>query len=164
MLMSILSRTKHTVTSSRPEPKLRVAHYAPWHDTKAALETALAHTVDPSSDTPLNRALSAAIIVNPRSALHHLEDKDLGLHASTWHQGSSYYVAITGEPEAVIARSDLTDTERERAILKSRQLASSAHLVIAVAELHAPQPMKSLAAINRLSFLGFVSFEDTRLY
>lgn len=157
--MAIFSRRKQT-TPSR-QPKLRVHQLWPWNGDKAAMETTLAHAVDPTATTPADQALFEAVPANPRRALHYLHDDKQPISGNVWHQGSEYYLAVIGQPEAVIARSDLTDTERERATLKSRQLATSAGTVIAIAERTLSHPIENLTSANALTFVGLVALEET---
>lgn len=161
--MAIFSR--HHQTSATLKPALRLGQYLPWHGDTTKIETVVAHAVDPSATAPVERGLYESVAANQRPALHYLHDEKLGISGNVWHQGREHYLAVIGSPEIIIARSDLTDTERERATLESRRLGRDARSVMAVAELTLSRPVTSLAEDtgHALSFIGFVTVIDSSL-
>ncbi len=90
-------------------------------------------------------------------------DPNIALSGNIWHSGNEFELAVKGAPEAVLARSDLTDTEREHAMLRLNRIAAEGYHVFAVGYKKIPQALRSLNDLresNSLEFAGFVAMID----
>jgi Ca2+-transporting ATPase len=90
-------------------------------------------------------------------------DQKTAMSGNLWHHGSNYELAIKGAPEQVIARSDLTENEREEAEKILHQLTSEGNRVIAVAHLTLHKKINDFDDLKRsdkLTFDGFVAVAD----
>lgn len=92
-------------------------------------------------------------------------DTALALSGALWHAGRDYTLYLKGAPEHILARSDLTENERESVMHEVRSMAARGLRVIACAHttlshelptLHELSPRKSL-----LVFDGLVGVADT---
>ena len=87
----------------------------------------------------------------------------VSMSGNLWHHGSGFELAIKGAPEHVLAKCDLTESEREDAETVLRQLTSQGYRVIAVAHQYLKKPLAKLDDIkskHALEFAGFVSVAD----
>lgn len=90
-------------------------------------------------------------------------DQSVAMSGNLWHSGSTYLLAIKGAPEHVLARSELTEGEHEKASAQLHRLTSSGFRVIAVAHLELSKPINGfddLPAKSRLLFDGFIAVAD----
>ena len=71
-------------------------------------------------------------------------DTSQGFGYATWHHGSELLTICYGQPDVLIAKADLTDTERESLLLKARQRITAGSQVLAIAHIStAIQPSES---------------------
>jgi len=90
-------------------------------------------------------------------------DQSVAMSGNLWHHGSSYELIVKGAPEHVLARSDLTENEREEAEKRLHQLTGDGNRVIAIAHDSMPSKINSfneLSRSNKLVFDGFVAVAD----
>lgn len=90
-------------------------------------------------------------------------DTSLAMSGNLWHHGSNYELAVKGAPEAILARSSLTESEREEAEKQLNKMTSEGYRVIAVAHRKLPTAIKKLQDLTErdvLSFAGFVAVAD----
>ncbi len=108
-------------------------------EAKASLAEIAVQAVDPAAGDPLDAALAAfaegkGYRASPYQPCHSLPfDQATGMSGNLWHRGSEYLLAAKGAPEWVLERSDLTESERERADMQARKLAAKGYRVIALA-------------------------------
>lgn len=126
------------------------------------------HTADKTHD-PLDTALhDFALEHMPTKAIHVPMlsmpfDQATAMSGNIWHRGEEYDLIVKGAPEQVIARSSLTDNEREKVTNQLHKLTSDGHRVIGLAHAPLKKPIKSLAEIthkHNLEFAGFVAVAD----
>lgn len=89
---------------------------------------------------------------------------DHSMSGNLWHHGSIYQLTLKGAPEAILARSILTEEEREEAEHALQQLTSQGYRVIALGTADLKKPIDTLNEIpskTRLDFIGFVAVADT---
>ncbi len=90
-------------------------------------------------------------------------DTALAMSGNLWHHGEKYELALKGSPEAILHRSDLTESEREEAEAKLSTMTSEGYRVIAVGYRKMPSTLKKLADLkekDKLEFAGFVAVAD----
>ena len=90
-------------------------------------------------------------------------DQKVVMSGNIWHDGAKYSLAIKGAPEHVIAKSDLTENEREEAHATLHKLTSNGYRVIAIAHVDLTKPIEALTdlpAKATLSFDGFLAVAD----
>jgi Ca2+-transporting ATPase len=118
---------------------------------------------------PLDTALAEYTAAKHVATSHHEPvitfpfDQSVAMSGNLWHHGSSYELIIKGAPEHVLARSDLTENEREEAEKVLHQLTSDGNRVIAIAHNSMPHKIESfheLSRSNKLVFDGFVAVAD----
>lgn len=118
---------------------------------------------------PLDAALHEYATVKNTASSKHAPvltlsfDQESAMSGNLWHHGHSYELAIKGAPEHVLARSDLTENEREAAEKALHQLTSDGNRVIAVAHLALHRKInefKDLKRSDKLVFDGFVAIAD----
>ncbi len=78
-----------------------------------------------------------------------------------WNSQDGVEIAVSGAPEAVLQRCQLTDVEHDRALQQLSELTSRGARVIGFAHRHAPtEPATRDQAEAELDFLGYAAFED----
>lgn len=90
-------------------------------------------------------------------------DQATAMSGNIWHNGAKYILAVKGAPEHVIAKSDLTENEREETQTILHQLTSKGYRVIAIAHCELTQHVAALSKIPpkaKLSFDGFLAVAD----
>lgn len=90
-------------------------------------------------------------------------DSAVAMSGNLWHHGKEYELAVKGSPEAILLRSDLTESEKEEAEKVLHAMTSDGFRVIAVAHCvldKAPKKLHDLSAKNKLEFAGFVAIAD----
>lgn len=90
-------------------------------------------------------------------------DTSLAMSGNIWHYGGEYELALKGAPEAILSRSELTESEKEEAELKLRAMTSEGYRVIAVAYSKLPTAIRKLQDLGEkdtLEFVGFVAVAD----
>lgn len=90
-------------------------------------------------------------------------DQATAMSGNLWHHGSSLELTVKGAPEAILARSDMTESEREAANVALHQLTAKGYRVIALAHCSLAHTIKSFNELNRadkLTFDGYVAVAD----
>lgn len=90
-------------------------------------------------------------------------DQDFALSGNLWHHGRTYQLDLKGSPEAILARSDLTEEEREAAEAQLHTFTAQGYRVIAFAETMLTAPLahiRELPVKTRLTFVGFTAVAD----
>lgn len=91
-------------------------------------------------------------------------DTALAMSGNLWHKGEKYELAVKGAPEAILANCDLTESEREEAMLTLSKMTSEGYRVIAIAHHVLSREIKKLSDLTKkdlLSFAGFIAVADT---
>ena len=118
---------------------------------------------------PLDTSLHEYAVKNQLSLSRNLPLKSFPFsHATSmsgnlWHHGNVYDLAIKGAPEAILARSDLSENEREQAQAQLHRLSSSGFRVIALAHASLQKPITDLIDLPEktlLAFDGFIGVAD----
>lgn len=90
-------------------------------------------------------------------------DTALAMSGNLWHHGEQYELALKGSPEAILHRSDLTESEREEAEAKLAAMTSEGYRVIAIGYRKLPRALEKLADLSakeKLEFAGFIAIAD----
>jgi len=144
-----------------------------WHPTiqNNKFQALIARSINGdgvSLHDPLDKALRAytkSEVVSKQSPLLTLSfDQVTSMSGNLWHHGRQYDLAIKGAPEHVIARSDMTEGEKETAEIELHRLASLGYRVIAIGLIELRRPIEQfsdLTAKDKLTFAGFVAVADT---
>lgn len=138
------------------------------HANKHEIQKTIAHAINYSSQEPndqLDKSLKSYADKNDlkrpnQPPLHNLPfDESTAISGNLWHNGNQYYLAIKGGPEQIIAMSDLTENEREKATMELRRLTARGLRVIALAHLDSPRALKTAQdiRIEPVEFDGFVA-------
>lgn len=91
-------------------------------------------------------------------------DHATSMSGNLWHHGDTYDLAIKGAPEAILARSDLSENEHEQATAELHRMSSNGYRVIALAHATLQKPLANLAELPKkisLEFDGFIGVADT---
>lgn len=86
-------------------------------------------------------------------------DPKTGVSGNTWHHGSEVHLALVGMAEYILARSDLTENEREAATIQLHKLSRHGSLVVAVAKVE--QRGQHNASTPPMKLIGFVSLQGS---
>lgn len=90
-------------------------------------------------------------------------DSAVAMSGNVWHHGNEYELAVKGSPEAILSKSDLTESEKEEAEKVLNAMTSEGYRVIAIAHLmlkKAPEKLIDLSPKDKLEFTGFVAVAD----
>lgn len=90
-------------------------------------------------------------------------DQTTAMSGNLWHNGAKYSLALKGAPERIIARSDLTENEREQTHAILNKLTSRGYRVVAIAYSELTKPIDSIANLptkTRLTFDGLIAIAD----
>jgi len=90
-------------------------------------------------------------------------DQSVAMSGNIWHHGSDYDLFVKGAPEHIIARSDLTENEREKATVQLQHMTGEGLRVIAVASLRMKRSISrfnELQKNEKLQFRGFIGVAD----
>lgn len=90
-------------------------------------------------------------------------DTTIAMSGNLWHHGNEYSLAVKGAPEAILNRSDLTESEREEAEKQLHAMTSEGYRVIAIASCmltQAPKRLQDIPEGSKLDFAGFVAIAD----
>lgn len=90
-------------------------------------------------------------------------DQSVAMSGNLWHNGEAYELVVKGAPEHVLARSNLTENEHERATFALHKLTAEGYRVIAIAHRALKKPIKAfdeLAKKDHFTFEGFVAVAD----
>lgn len=135
--------------------------------SQADLLSTLALATIGSGDTaasPLDDALHAYFkdnTANPGTPMRTYQFANTtAMSGSAWHHGREYKLALKGAPEAILARCDLTEAEREDIQKAAAHMASEGHQIVAVAysiQKTAPFGLSELPKKPSLTFAGLIS-------
>lgn len=86
----------------------------------------------------------------------------VAMSGNLYHYGNEFRLFVKGAPEKMIAASDLTDSERERALLQVNKLTSEGLRVIALGHLRLDKEIETLESLKRRQFTldGFAGVAD----
>lgn len=90
-------------------------------------------------------------------------DQATAMSGNIWHHGAGLELVVKGAPEAVLARSDLTEAEHEIATTTLHRLTAQGYRVIAIAHTPVTKQLTQLSQLGRrdkLTFAGFVAVAD----
>lgn len=90
-------------------------------------------------------------------------DEQTTMSGTIWHHGTVYNLFVKGAPEQVLSRCDLTENEREQAIMMFHKFTTRGHSVVAIASTELSKPVSKFDELPkkvRLSFNGFVVLDD----
>lgn len=90
-------------------------------------------------------------------------DQAFAMSGNVWHNGSSYTLALKGAPEHVLARSDITENEHEKASTVLHKLTASGYRVIAIAHIELSKSINNFGELPKkakLEFDGFLAVAD----
>lgn len=90
-------------------------------------------------------------------------DQASAMSGNLWHHGSGLQLVVKGAPEAILARSDLTEGEHETALAALHTLTGQGYRVIAIGHLSLSRNITSLNELSRgeqLTFDGYVAVAD----
>jgi Ca2+-transporting ATPase len=82
--------------------------------------------------------------------------------AASYKKGDHYHVAVVGAPDVLLARADISDNERQKALATLDEMASRGLRVLLVGEMKDLPVHKELSAnmIQDIDVLGFVGLRD----
>lgn len=156
-----LTKNQLTVQSTWPEHHgkpvfaeliLQSVNYAP-HKMHDPLDTAL--------DT---FAMSVGATRSRQKPLLSLPfDQSVAMSGNIWHNGEKYELIVKGAPEHVLARSDLTENEREQATAQLHKYTAEGYRVIAIAHRSLKKSITNFSQLStkeQLTFDGFVAVAD----
>ena len=89
--------------------------------------------------------------------------QSVAMSGNVWHHGHAYELVIKGAPEHVLARSSLTEGEREQAEAALHQLTAQGYRVIAIASTELKKEItkfEDLPAKKHFEFTGFIAVAD----
>ncbi len=91
-------------------------------------------------------------------------DQAFSMSGNVWHHNGIYELVIKGAPEQVIARSTLTQIQKDHIELALQALTSRGYRVIALASSSIDKPLETFAdmhAKHRFEFVGLLAVADT---
>jgi len=155
-------------TGTLTENRLRLAEISGEPD--AVLGTALrcqnTGPDAPPSREPMEAELAAAahrnnVVVTGEPTVSYPFDSDRKLHSHIWSSMTGYQIAVSGAPEAVLARCDLTQTGQENAQAELDRLTGRGDRVIAFARRATDTaPADRDDTEQHLTLVGFAAFTD----
>ena len=128
-------------------------------------EHAKAH--DPLDIAMVDYADAEQVAALRHKPLHSLPfDQDVAMSGNVWphKNGHGYELALKGAPEAILARSTMSEDERERAEHTLHHLTSQGYRVIALATAELAAPIESFAALparTSLELAGYIAVADS---
>jgi len=90
-------------------------------------------------------------------------DQSAAMSGNIWHNGEKYELVVKGAPEHVLARSDLTENEREQAMAQLHKYTAEGYRVIAIAHRSLSKSITNFSQLStkeQLTFDGFVAVAD----
>ncbi len=117
------------------------------------LDNAL-HMYAKALDVPLSR--SEPVVIFPF-------DHATAMSGNLWHNGTNYNLIVKGAPEVILARSDLTENEREKLTAVLHKMSSEGHRIIAIAHqtlTHSISNLTELTNHDVFTFDGYISIAD----
>ncbi|QQS22413.1 cation-transporting P-type ATPase [Candidatus Saccharibacteria bacterium] len=146
-----------------------------WHPSGShdrVARTLAAATIPPRHSTtvhdPLDIAFQEYIAAHHENASptpnHVYEfEHELSMSGTLHHHGSAYMLSVKGAPERILEKSDLTENEREKAIIQLHHMTGMGYRVLALAHTQLSHNLSSLHSLpnkHRLTFDGFVAVAD----
>jgi Ca2+-transporting ATPase len=159
-------------TGTLTKNKLTVQSVWNPHGTREHLTQFMAKAINHSAQSmhdPLDSALmefahQKRIKVPTQPALTNFPfTQSVSMSGNLWHDGALYRLVVKGAPEQILARSDLTESEREEAEGELQRMTGEGFRVIAIAHMESKDTIKSLEDLKKggeLSFVGFVAVAD----
>jgi len=170
MLRKLFTKKTTTPPASRTSSKAIVIQdtWRPvWSDVELVHAlTLLAGRQEEKSSDPFDSSLTAYLTTFGAhtqagiAAKLYQSDPLADVSGAIWHHGREYELAIKGTPEAVLARCDITESEREDVYKALGILSTQSHDVIAVAYgmvQSAPLTLVELSRKEKLAFAGLIS-------
>lgn len=134
-------------------------HYTPVGENRQAqLQDAARRSVVTSQEL-IDRALSTTLLAHtPVREFQFTQRNAFG--GALWHAGADYLLYVKGLPEKVLAQCELTENEREAAVLQLQKLSGEGYIVVAIAKATLAAPVTNDSALDKqtFAFVGFVSF------
>ena len=90
-------------------------------------------------------------------------DQELKLSGNLYRDGDKLLLAVKGAPETILARSRITQAERETAEMKLGELAGKGYKVVAIASGHINREINELNRLEKkdlFDFAGFIAIAD----
>ena len=90
-------------------------------------------------------------------------DQTFSMSGNLWHHDNQYHLNIKGSPEHVLAKSDLTWSQREEAEMVLTKLTSQGYRVIALATATIDGPVRAFTDLHKkivFEFVGFIAVAD----
>lgn len=139
-------------------------HHLPTSIRQSVTLSKQAKAHDPLDVAMVEYADASKIVSLKGKPLHSLPfSQEHAMSGNIWHHGDIFQLTIKGAPEAILARSVLTDEEREEAELKLQTLTSEGYRVIALGAAQLTQAIESFDHLpdkTRLDFIGFIAVAD----
>lgn len=137
----------------------KLAHYVTY-----AINQAAEKMHDPL-DTAMQAYAESHKTTKPRQApaISLPFDQSVAMSGNVWHNGSTYTLALKGAPEHVLARSDITENEHEKASAALHKLTANGYRVIAVAHIELSRSIENFSELPKkakLEFDGFLAVAD----
>lgn len=140
--------------------------------SKHTLKRLIARTINHASQKmhdPLDTALDTFSATS--KSVHHLQmplaslpfDQAFAMSGNVWHNGTKFELAVKGAPEHVLHRSNLTESEHEKASIALHHFTASGYRVIAIAHCEISKKISTfqdLGKKQKLTFDGFVAVAD----
>lgn len=141
-----------------------IRHHLPTLIRHSANHT-VAKTHDPLDIAMVEYADAEKVVKLKGQPLHSLPfSHEHAMSGNLWHHGNLYRLTVKGAPEAIIARSSLTESEREESEQALARLTSQGYRVIALAQTELKKPVTTLAELPakaRFDFVGLIAVADT---
>ena len=133
--------------------------------TRTATEKTLQLSTLPGAKSRVRDPLDTAFELyerNDKKPIHtYAFEHTVAMSGNLYHHGAELQLFVKGAPEKIIAASNLTDTEREKASIELNKLTANGLRVIALAHLKLAKQPESLEKITkRFEFDGFVGVAD----
>jgi len=151
-----------TLTKNKPTVSITVPLFASDSALLRTLQYSTLAAAGGMVRDPLDIALETFAPLQTEPVQTYAFEHEIGASGAIYHSGSTYRLYIKGSPEKIIARSDLTDTEREKAHLELNKLTSGGLRVIALAHVSLLKIPSTLAGMGSapLVFDGYVGIVD----
>lgn len=156
--------TKNKLTVQEVWQPTGVKHHLPTLAHRSINHSGSAKVHDPLDTAMIEYAEAEKIVKLKGTPLHSLPfSQEHAMSGNVWHHGEEYHLNVKGAPEHVIARSDLTENEREEAEQALQNLTAQGYRVIGIASAVLDQPIDTFAKLHKkipLEFIGFVAVAD----
>ncbi len=151
-----------TLTKNKPA----VSNIVPLFATKPTLLRTLQRSTIPADKLkvrdPLDIAFEAYAPHDAQPLQTYPFEHAVGVSGAIYHNGGTYALYVKGAPEKIVLHSNLTDTEREKALITLNTLTSDGLRVVALAHVSlqkAPTSLEQIAKV-RFNFDGYVGIAD----